>query len=235
MKPTSPLRPLAIALWVAVFVLAGILAANRWLGPAEDAPPGAEAPAATAAPGNTPAGVVPEYLPEFTLSDLRGEPRSSRKWAGRTVLFNFWATWCAPCRREMPLLEQFARDQAPDGVAVVGIAIDRNEPVLRFVGETGVTYPILVGQMDATRVAEGFGDAFRALPFSVVAGPDGTILAIHTGELHAPDLARLAAVAAELGRGTLDAAAARERLRLGAGGDQAEGNGADGEAAAGPG
>jgi thiol-disulfide isomerase/thioredoxin len=207
---TSPLRPLAIALWIAVFVFAGILAANRWLGTGDG-----EETAETAGAPST-ANEAPEYLPEFTLADLRGDPRSSRDWAGRTVLFNFWATWCAPCRREMPLLEQFAQEQGTDGVAVVGIAIDRSEPVLRFVGETGVTYPILVGQMDATRVAESFGDAFRALPFSVVAAPDGMILAIHTGELHAPDLARMAEVAAALKAGTLDSAQARERLRLGA-------------------
>lgn len=212
----TPVRRLAIILWVAVFLFAGILAANRWLGGGDPAGPGPGEPPGAAQAGAA-AGQRPEYLPEFTLDDLRGEPRSSREWAGRTVLFNFWATWCAPCRREMPLLEQFAQGQGPDGVAVVGIAIDRTEPVMRFVGETGVTYPILVGQMDATRVAESFGDAFRALPFSVVAGPDGTVLAVHTGELHPPDLALIAEVAGRLQDGGSGAAEARQSLEQGLG------------------
>ena len=80
-----------------------------------------------------------------------------------------------------------------------------------------MTYPVLVGQMDATRAAEQFGD-FVALPFSVVAGPDGTVLAVHTGELHAPDLEQIAEVADGLAEGTLTAESAKARLSLGGGG-----------------
>jgi thiol-disulfide isomerase/thioredoxin len=202
----SPLRPLAITLWVAVFLFAGLFAANRWLRPPAPAPTPAMA-APTADPPK------PERLPAFTLNDLKGQPRASSEWAGRTVLWNFWATWCAPCRREMPLLQQYAEAEiavpGTAGVVVIGIAIDRDEPVLRFVGETGVTYPILVGQLDASRVAESFGDAFRALPFSVVSAPDGSILAIHTGELKAADLAGISRAAAGLAAGRMSLAEAK--------------------------
>jgi hypothetical protein len=96
-------------------------------------------------------------------------------------------------------------------VQVVGIAIDRLDPVVRFIGETGVTYPNLVGEMDATRAAEQFAEGF-ALPLTVVAAPDGTVLAVHMGELDAPDLERVAAVAAGLAGGTLAVADAPARL-----------------------
>ncbi len=114
----------------------------------------------------------------------------------------------------MPLLEQFQAGEDPARLQVIGIAIDRYEAVLRFIGETGVTYPNLVGEMDATRAAERFAPEF-ALPLSVVAAPDGTVLAIHMGEITASDLEQIAAVADGLATGTLTAANAPSRLNLG--------------------
>jgi hypothetical protein len=116
----------------------------------------------------------------------------------------------------MPLLEQFQQSQDPARMQVIGIAIDRRDPVMRFLGETGVTYPNLVGEMDATRAAEQFAEAF-ALPLSVVAAPDGTVLAVHMGELQASDLAQIATVADGLAAGTLPVADAPSRLALGKG------------------
>jgi thiol-disulfide isomerase/thioredoxin len=154
-------------------------------------------------------------LPPIRLADLKGTPRSLEEWQGRTLLINFWATWCAPCRKEMPLLEALQQSADPAELQVIGIAIDRQEPVLRFVGEAGVTYPILAGEGDATQAAEQFGDAFRALPFSVVAAPDGTVLAAHTGELDRDALTLIATVAGQLARGGLSTGAARDLLQRG--------------------
>jgi thiol-disulfide isomerase/thioredoxin len=211
------LKPIAIGLWIAVFVLGGILLADRLVAPPADAP--APAPAAVAQPALASGEPAAQLVP-FTLADLAGTPRASSEWAGRTVLYNFWATWCAPCRKEMPLLQQLHEVVAgPPGapaarppLAVVGIAIDRLEPVQRFVGEIGVTYPILIGQMDATRVGESFGVELVGLPYSAVVGPDGAVLAILLGELKVEDLALIGDIARMIDAGELDSKAARERL-----------------------
>lgn len=203
-----PIRQLAIALWLAVFLLGGLWLGNRWQErQADPAPP---PPAVTRPP--TAAPDSPVRLPAITLKDLKGTPRSLDEWRGKTLLVNFWATWCAPCRKEMPLLENL-HQSAGNTLQVVGIAIDRLEPVLQFVGEAGVTYPILAGEADAAAAAEQFGDAFVALPFSVIAGPDGTLLAAHTGELDAAELGQIAQVAAGLAAGSLTPEAAREELQ----------------------
>lgn len=219
-----PVRKLAIALWVAVFLVAGIRFGVGWRPTSKESTvnttvnsgdnSAVNLQATVAAENSGPAVGVGDPLPAITLKDLRDKPRSLKEWSGRTLLINFWATWCAPCRKEMPLLDQFQQSEDPARMQVIGIAIDRRDPVLRFIGETGVTYPNLVGEMDATRAAEQFALGF-ALPLSVVAAPDGTVLAVHMGEITASDLEQIAAVADGLATGTLSTAEAPSRLSLG--------------------
>jgi thiol-disulfide isomerase/thioredoxin len=221
------LKPVALGLWIAVFVLGGVWVADRTVAPpappVAGALPGAppvDADAVAGPAAASPAGGPVATLVPFTLPDLAGTPRASREWDGSTVLYNFWATWCAPCRREMPLLDRLHQGFAgPPGarvdrpaLVVVGIAIDRVEPVLRFVGETGITYPVLVGQMDATAVGERFGIDLVGLPYSAVVAPGGAVLAVLLGELKDEDLALIADVARLIDTEQLDTEAARSRL-----------------------
>ncbi|TFG87813.1 MAG: TlpA family protein disulfide reductase [Chromatiales bacterium] len=216
-----PVHKVAIGLWIAVFLFAGVRFGESWLSvPAVNTTvdSGDEITAnkqGIVSTEDSDAAVgIGSPLPELTLNDLRGQPRAVAEWAGRTLLINFWATWCAPCRKEMPLLEQFQQSQDPARMQVIGIAIDRLDPVVRFLGETGVTYPNLVGEMDATRAAEQFAPGF-ALPLSIVAAPDSTVLAVHIGEIRPSDLEQIAAVADALATGTLSTADAAKQLKLG--------------------
>ena len=171
-------------------------------GPAEEAPPVLAAAEAELA----------DSLPDFALEDLGGDMRSIGSWAGKPMLVNFWATWCAPCRREIPMLKVFQTDNS--SLQVVGIAIDRREPVLAFAEEVGFNYPVLIGEAEAMAAASAFGVQFLALPFTVFTGADGAVLGVHTGEVHAEHLERFVSVLDELAAGHIDIAAARMRLAL---------------------
>jgi thiol-disulfide isomerase/thioredoxin len=156
---------------------------------------------------------TPTTLPAIRLQDLGGATRSISEWTSRSLIINFWATWCAPCRKEMPLLEQLHQERSATGITVIGIAIDREDPVRAFVGETGITYPILFGEQDAMAAAEAFGPSFLGLPFTVVTAPGGEILKLHVGELHPGDLQTIVSVLDQLARGTLSVAGARKALQ----------------------
>jgi len=163
-------------------------------------------------PSVEPAPLSVEYLPDFTLPDLDDQPRSIREWSGRSLVINFWATWCAPCRREMPLLQSL-QDQRSDGsLQVIGVALDNPADVKRFIAQSGVTYPILYGEDEGTVIAESLGDDFIGLPFSAFVAPGGEILALLAGELQDDELHRLVAEMDAVANGQRSVAEARARL-----------------------
>jgi thiol-disulfide isomerase/thioredoxin len=126
---------------------------------------------------------LPEQAPAFSLRDVDGAMVSLEQYSGQTVVLNFWATWCAPCKVEAPWFASFSQDH-PD-VVVLGIAVDGAPPQLRAAGQRlGITYPILVA--DAATL-----NAYRpsAYPTTVVVGPDGKVEAVHVGLMTRPQLA----------------------------------------------
>ena len=153
-----------------------------------------------------------DTLPDFSLLDAAGNMRSIRSWQGDALIINFWATWCAPCLREIPLLKEFqdARQAVP--VQVVGIAVDHLEAVRTFASEMQFNYPVLVGQLGAMDAAARFGVEFFVLPFTVFTDARERVLGVHSGELHAEHLEELVEVLHALEAGTIDIDAARERL-----------------------
>jgi thiol-disulfide isomerase/thioredoxin len=133
--------------------------------------------------GGAPSRPIPDRVPELTLPDLAGQPRSLREFRGHPLIINFWATWCAPCRREMPLLQRLRQSHRGDGLQVVGIAVDFKAAVADYVHRQPVDYPLLIGEDAGLAAAEQFGMQ-TVLPFSVFADAAGRILAVKVGELH---------------------------------------------------
>ncbi|WP_085315114.1 TlpA family protein disulfide reductase [Derxia lacustris] len=150
----------------------------------------ADAPAGKTAAGFHPAEPAVAALFAARFDDLDGRSRALSEFAGRTVVVNFWATWCAPCVEEMPGLQAIATELAPAGVSLVGIAIDSPQAVRDFRARLGIDYPLLLGAATGTDHARALGDKAGGLPYTVVIGPDGAVRARHAGRL---DLAALRA------------------------------------------
>jgi thiol-disulfide isomerase/thioredoxin len=151
-----------------------------------------------------------ERLPNFSLDNLAGAQQSITSWPGKPLLINFWATWCGPCLREIPMLKEL-QARRPD-VQVVGIAVDRRDPVVGFAANMQFNYPILIGESAGWDAAAAFGVNVYALPFTVFTGADGSVLGVHTGELHSEHLENLTAVLDDLKAGKIDLATARARI-----------------------
>jgi thiol-disulfide isomerase/thioredoxin len=149
--------------------------------PVQDAVP---APTQELAEQPKPAGrSIPDTLPDITLADKDGKPTKLSSFGGRPLMVNFWATWCAPCRREIPLLNQLKRERASQNAEIVGIAVDFRADVLEFVKEVPLAYPLLIGEEDGLAAAEAFGMGM-AFPFSVFVDSQNRILTVKIGELH---------------------------------------------------
>jgi thiol-disulfide isomerase/thioredoxin len=98
-------------------------------------------------------------------------------------MVNFWATWCAPCRREIPLLNKIRAERKAQNAEIVGVAVDFKDDVLKFVKKVPIDYPLLVGEEDGLAAAEAFGMGM-AFPFSIFVDSKNRILTIKIGELH---------------------------------------------------
>jgi thiol-disulfide isomerase/thioredoxin len=150
--------------------------------------------------------------PEFTLPDIEGTDRSFSEWGGKNRLINFWATWCAPCRREIPLLKAFQDEQSRNGFQVLGIAVDYPEEVAAYAESAEFNYPVLVGQQEAMAVAETSGIEFVGMPFTMFVAASGEYLNAYIGELHAEHLEHVVDVMTRLERGEIDKDTARTEL-----------------------
>jgi thiol-disulfide isomerase/thioredoxin len=126
---------------------------------------------------------------DLNLPDPEGKPRRLSEWDGQVVLVNFWATWCGPCRQEMPLLDHAGKTLADKGLRVVGVAIDDADAVRTFLKDNPVLYPILVDDSNGTDPALIFGDTRGVLPYSVLIGRDGRLLDQRAGSFSQGSLA----------------------------------------------
>lgn len=159
-------KTLLLALPLALAALAG----GAWLAHTRYAPSPPDV-AATAA------------LWQLGFPDPAGQWQPLSQWRGQVVVLNFWASWCAPCREEMPDFAALRTQYRPRGVEFVGIAVDNAANVARFLRQQPVDYPILVGEGGAHALARQLGNPSGALPYTVVLDRDGRPLLSHLGRL----------------------------------------------------
>jgi thiol-disulfide isomerase/thioredoxin len=149
-------------------------------------------------------------VPDFSLADRTGQLRSLHDWNGKALIVNFWATWCAPCRKEIPLLQKLQRERAGEGFQVVGIAADFRDKVLAYADEMQIEYPLLIGEQEALDAAAAFGIEAVGFPFTIFTDTRGRIVVSHMGELTQAeaDLILGAVRAVDAGQQTLEQARA---------------------------
>ncbi len=152
---------------------------------------------------------APDRLPEFTLTDQDGNARSIQSWPGKSLIINFWATWCAPCRREIPLLKQIQDEHEASGFQVVGIAVDFRDDVLKYAQEIGIDYPLLIGEQDGLEAISKFGISAAGFPFSVFTDSQSRIVLTHLGEIDEKEAEILIGAVKQVNQGALTPEAAR--------------------------
>lgn len=129
-------------------------------------------------------------VPELVLADLKGQPQSLGQWQGKVLIINYWATWCLPCREEMPGFSRLQDKYRDKGVQFVGISIDTVDKITEFQKTTAVGYPLLIGDMAAMENSARLGNTRQALPFTAVFDREGRLSATKLGRLSEPELER---------------------------------------------
>jgi peroxiredoxin len=123
-----------------------------------------------------------------SLPDTKGDEHPLAQWNGKVLIVNFWATWCVPCRDEMPEFVKAQRELGERGVQFVGIAIDQPDKIDAFSAELHLNYPALVGGYGAIELSKAMGNRLGALPFTVIIDRAGRVAHTQLGPLKEADL-----------------------------------------------
>ncbi len=126
---------------------------------------------------------TPVVAPPFELSDMDGQAHALADYRGKVVMINFWATWCPPCRREIPAFIRLQETYQDQGFTIIGIAIDTKQNAIDFVDPMGINYPILIGETQGIDLAMAYGNRLGVLPYTVIVDRNGKIVYTHRNEL----------------------------------------------------
>ena len=124
----------------------------------------------------------------LSLPDLARKQHTLGEWRGKVLVVNFWATWCPPCREEIPGFVRLSEKYAAKDVQFVGISIDSADKVRDFAAEQGMNYPLLIGDTETLQVASGFGNHSQGLPFTVILDRAGSTRQVKLGQFDEADL-----------------------------------------------
>jgi len=154
--------------------------AVRLTGWSEPATPIASAAAAGVA------GLMAAQLP-----DTKGQRQALEQWRGQVLVVNFWATWCTPCRQEIPEFIKVQEKWASRGVQVVGIAVDDDDKVRPYAAQLKINYPILIAGLDGIELARQAGNRLGGLPFTVILNRKGGLAHTQLGGVNEQKLEAL--------------------------------------------
>lgn len=199
------MKPIIYIAVAAIAAAAGFGIFRYVIEPRLIAVPETEAPPPAAATNMS----VPSVLPDFSLQDREGAMRSIRSWPGKSMIVNFWATWCGPCRREIPLLKELQQTRSAEGFQVVGVAVDFRDDVLKYAGEIGINYPLLIGEQDGLDAVIRFGLGSPGFPFTVFTDNRHRIITTHLGELTRPQADVIMSAIGQVNQGKLTPESAR--------------------------
>ena len=122
-------------------------------------------------------------LPDITLPDLKGTQRKLSEWQDKVLVLNFWATWCSPCRKEIPEFIKLQTEFADKGLQFIGIAVEELEPVKEYSDFAGINYPTLIGQITGINLSIPLGNMISTVPFTVIFDQQGNIVHRQLGEI----------------------------------------------------
>ena len=164
------MRVRAPTLIAAIVLAAFALAAGIWFGQSRPVVPSVESSPVTPLLG-------------ITLPDPDGKDQAIAQWKGKILVVNFWATWCAPCREEMPMFMRLQEAQRGKGVQFVGIAVDNADKVRQYASDLKLNYPTLIGGFGAMELSKSLGNSVMALPFTVIVDRSGKVAHTQLGPL----------------------------------------------------
>lgn len=131
----------------------------------------------------TPEPKASDALYAIALPDLQGKPQTVEQWRGKVLVINFWATWCEPCREEIPIFVKMQEKYRAKGLQFVGISIDQADKTSEFARKFSINYPNLIGTMDTVEVSRQAGNKRRVLPYTIVLDRRGEVIATEFGGL----------------------------------------------------
>jgi thiol-disulfide isomerase/thioredoxin len=127
-------------------------------------------------------------LMSISLPDIADKPQALGQWQGKLLAINFWATWCAPCREEIPVFSLMQEKYAAKGLQIVGIAADKPDKVVQFLKTENFRYPALIDLTSAMDLSKRLGNRLGLLPHTIIFNAEGKIVLNKLGQIQESEL-----------------------------------------------